>query len=1720
MLPRKRVFIHLYNNICEFGIIKEKRFYHKKNEDLYKYNQAYAYKTKKKGKITKAIEINKEILNESNKNVLDLIKIIEKNEEYMNIINYVTFFHRVMQIINKNKEIYIKYKIYINKTIEQNVNIIFDYLKDTNNSLNKINNYNKRLFSSFIWSYSKYISFLNKKNKYFSIDNKHKLLLNNKFTNGSFHNIINYNIHKDTILPSCDIIKRYEDINISLIQPSNISNSNINHIYQVNKSTNHKICNSHIIYKYSIFNKINIDLLFSYANQYLPLLNPSRYVIVFWSLSKLNKDNKVLHQKYYKKSVSLIPLLKYKELIILLYSYSYVNFSNFYFYLNIKNYILKHKIYKKIISERNYESLVNMLLSFMNQNILFLDLYENIVKYIIFKKTYTFINLLNSQELITLTYCLCKFPIILLDEPQQNNMNIEKKYIIINNNNNIKNNVPLYTHQIIFLYEYLKNVIIKRSNMIFKEQLDINYSIFYKSIINNNIYTLENLILIIWSLSFKHIYSAKLFLYTFIKLNYMMQNEQLIYNHYNILTNFYLSFLSFILEDHLFINLYFNKENHHSLNILYQYIDMFLDNFKRCKESINMNKRKYDVDISNMHKNIYQIINDIKFPNKINTILEYKNVHNISIDILLYKPNCVLQKNIFILNIIKDKYDTYNHCMYNNNSRTNTSYENLKINNILITMWNKNNSMIKSKEKGRINICKYFSSIINSSKNNIKGTKKQQKIKMNKNRKIINSNNIFNAKYIKSYFCTNVLKLSNMEKKNNNNDNLKNNKENHLFRFIEKIKNFHLENNKDQLSDTYKELHDILDIHIIYMKQSDIISFFYKFSSILTIFYTIKFMEHINELIKTFYYFHNFTFLFLKETNIRINLFIDICWIYFRYMKFLTYIRRERNMERKCIIINNNNNNNNNIYNIYIYNNDQSNIQNVQRIKLYNNLLTYQSCDNNESNVLLDQLNVIDNIFNIVKKKILEEDNIIKGISSKNMSFLISIFIYLNNSEHIRQYLEKNNFHETVFTIKDILFILKALSKYNNNNYNNICMWDIQHFFVNKFIDNIKNCQVQDLVDFTNLCAELKVNQDHISSNIKNKIMSYIYCEANKENKNIEKKKSILNHTIIMNINERNNKSIMFIELFDEKQLAFFVKSCYRMHCFDKSFFDLLCDLILKKYRTFHINNLCIALLCFSRIYCLHKATKFIHKTRDIKIKEFININKNKKTNIITNKYTNKKGDDYLEKNISMCRYDIPLSLKKLIIYTEKKLLSNTNIDFYNLSYFMESITLLKIQNKKLYRLALNETLNNIRQKIFNEQDTKLLGKILWCLSYYHKTEFIFSFHLIHFMLQNMIYKHIIPENFISIYLYFIQSRVYNPILFHNIAQVILSKITLNDYFTHNKNKHANITNVKLNVISELYATMSWAYAFVYNETLKKEETYMLNKEEKNEVTTYPLKKREKKIGYTENINDDNILFKTKSYNDDEIMYNDLNFIQKIYSYIFNEIKILAKNNNLSFLLLVRFLWGISLTNLISKPIINFINLYNWNDVNTKEQNDMHLHMLFTFWLRIKYDHSNLQLSKSFIQLKDEIFLLLQKREFKRNMNKNDHISDFHVQICQILDDLNIRYHNEYITKDLLSVDIKLEQKCCEHKLAIEIDGPSHHFLVLNEMEKADPQRIKKTYIKCGTTIFKHWLLQKSGWSIINVTSFEWNKINKDEKKKHIIKKLKEHGIVVQKLKN
>ncbi|KYN96125.1 putative RAP protein [Plasmodium gaboni] len=1699
MLPRKRVFIHLYNNICGRCIIKEKRFYHKKNGYLCKSNQPYDYKRSKKGNITQSIQINKEILKEGN-NVLELIRIIEKNEDHMNIINYVTFFHRVMQILNKNKQIYIKNKIYINKSIEQNVKRIFDYLKDTNNIINNVNNYNKRLFSSFIWSYSKYFSFLNEKNEYFvSIEYKNKLLLNDKFINESFHNNINYNIHKDSsILPNCDIIKeKYEDINKSLIQPCNISNANINHIFEVNnKSTYNNIYNSDIIYKYSIYNKINIDLLYYYANQYLPVLNPSRYVIVLWSFSKLNKDHKILHEKYYKKSISLIPLLKYKELIILLYSYSYVNFSNLYFYVNIKNYILEHEIYKKIISEKNYESFVNMLLSFMKQNILFLDLYANIIKYIIFQKKYAFFNLLNNQELITLTYCLCKFPIIRIYEQLPKNINIKK--------NNI-NKDRLYTHQIILLYQYLKNIIIKRSNMIFIGQPDIDYSFLYKSIINNNnnnIYTLDNLILIIWSLSLKHIYSAKLFLYTFIKLNYMIKNEQLIYNQYNILTNFYLSFLSFILEENIFINLYFNKENHHYLNILYQHIDMFLSNFKACKETINMNKRKYDVDISNMQKNIYEIINNIKWPNKINTILEYKNVHNISVDILLYKPNYILQKkNLFMHNIIKSTYDIYDiydicdHYMYNNSRGTNKSYENLKSNNILITMSNKYDSINKSKEKGRIKIYKNFSSLINSSKDNIKVQEKPPKINMNKKKmKIINSYNIYNYKYIKCYFGTNVVKLSNIEK--NNYNNLKNNEDNNLFTFIEKIKNLYLKNNKDQLLYTYKELHNILDIHIVNMKPYDIISFFYKFSSILTIFYTIKFIEHINELIKTYYYFHNFTFLFLKETNIQKNLFIDICWIYFRYMKFLTYIKRERNLEGKSIIINN-----------HIYNNDHSNITKMKKIKPYNNLLTHQCSNQNKSHVLFDQLNVIDSIFNMIKKKIIEDDNIIKGISSKNMSFLISIFIYLNHSEHIRQYLEKNNFHETVFSIKDILFILTALSKCNNNIIdNNICMWDIQHFFVNKFIDNMKNCQVQDLVDFTNLCAHLKINQEHISSNIKNKIMSYIYCKSNKENKNIEKKKSILNNTTIMNINQGNNKSIIFIELFDEKQLAFFVRSCYRMHCFDKSFFDLLCDIILKKYRTFHINNLCIALLCFSRIYCLHKATNFVPKKRDIKIKEFIN------------KHKNNKGDEYLEKNISMCRYDIPVSLKKLIKYSEKKLLSNTNIDFYNLCYFMESITLLKIQNQKLYQLAVNETMRNITQKIYNEQDTKIFGKILWSLSYYHKTEFVFSFHIIRFMLQNKIYKYIIPENFISIYLYFIQSRVYNPILFHNLSQVILSNITLNDYFTHNKNKHANITNIKLNVVSELYATMSWAYAFVYNDKLKKEERYMLNKEAKNEVTTYTLKKDEKKIWYKENINDDDDddkLFKTKSYNDDDIMYNDLNFIQKIYSYIFNEIKILEKYNNLSFLLLVRFLWGISVTNLISESIINFINLYDWNNVNINEQNHMHLHMIFTFWLRVKYDHSHLQLSKRFLQLKDDIFLLLQKREFKRNKNKNDHISGFHFQICEILDDVNIKYDNEYITEDLLSVDIKLEQKCGEQKIAIEIDGPSHHLLVLNEMEKGDPQRIKKTYIKCGTTIFKHWLLRKSGWSIINVTSFEWNKINKDEKKKHIIEKLKEHGIIV-----
>ncbi|CRG94731.1 RAP protein, putative [Plasmodium gallinaceum] len=1553
---------------------KKCEFYFKKNFSI------------KKEDTLKAIKINKEIIKSSN--VLEIIKIIKVNGKNANIINYVTFFHRLMQIINKNNIIYLKNKKYIDAEIEEKIKVFFKYLND-NKNIKKINNYNKRLFSSFLWSFSKYLCLLNENKKNLDILNNLKNC-NNKNENTKFfqNNEENENTFKDNdnrsyknIYENNLFLRDYDKCN----KRKHTLCKDLN--YKNYIKTNEEKENSLFIRKYNefnlnkhyLFNIYDINLLYRYANVYLSSLNPSRYVIVIWSLSKLNKDNKEIHEKYWKRSLSLIPSLKKKEIIILLYSYSYVNFSNFYFYMKIKNFIIEKKIYKKIINEKNYESIINMLLAYSNQNIFFADLFERTINYML--KTKLFFNSLKNKELITLLFCICKCPFLY--------MNDENKYNILKKNLLKKN---------ILLYELLKKKIMKRCNL---KNLEENVQI-YKSIdsINKkttetktvNIFTLENIIIIIWSLSLKYIYSAKLFLYSFIKINNLIKNENGIYNNYHILTNFYLSFLSFILDDETYINLYFNKEEKNSLSILNDNINIFMNNFDILKKSINMNQRKNNVEISNMQKSIFFLVKNFEWSKNVNTILEYKNPLNISIDILLYKKiyssndlNGI--KKLKEQKIINERNEKCKHMNNTDNINRNISNSSIIYNNNRFNIFS-----IKNKNLNRIpfyfflNTKGYFSTNFHNKSDKIRETSET----LHKQGLIVYSKK-------KTYSCID----------NNNNDNNSNDIVINLYQYIERMKNLNLKYTPNELQEIYKDLLSFFNTHFKYIRKCDVISFFYKFSSFFVIFYDIKCDMSLIQLFKIFAFYHNFTFSVFKKKEKIVNLFIDTSWTYFRYIKYLKFLSEKTNTNKILL-------------------------KELGEIKL----------------LLSEEINIVMKIFNIIKKKIIEE-NILNDISSKNMTLLISIFLYVKDSEDIISYLKRNNFNNVTFSIKDITFILRALSKCE-------IACGIENFFCKKFVENMENCKVKDLVEFTYLCAELKINNDFIRDGITRKIISDVYLRTH-----IEEKESKLNKRS-NDSDETFDKSsnfckLKFIEIFQHDQLAFFIRNCYRMHCFDKKFFDLLCDTTLKKYSDLDIKSLCIILPCFARIYCLHKYEDSYPEKEIEKKKNKMKIKK--------------EYDNYLEKRINNCKYNIPLSLKKLIKYSEKKVINNKNISFYNLCYYMEAITLLKIENKNLYNLSIRETLKKIQNFSYNEKEVKLLGKILWCLSYYHKTEFLFSIKITNFILDYKIYENVIPENFISIFSYYIKSKVYNKKLFKSMGEIILLNISLNDYFSKKEKKKKFF---KLNVVTELYATMSWAYAFTFcNMNIIKNE------------------KEEKKKSISNNLSE-----------------NDSIFIEKIYNYIFNEIKILQNYENVSFLLLARFFWGISVANLINQNFLNFLNIYKWNDIKIDEQNAMHLHMIYILWLRIKYCDSNFEISNNFLQFKDKIILLFKKKNIsKRNIIKNN-ISNFHRQISHILDKFNVKYENEHITEDFLSIDIIIKNENFPDKIAIEVDGPSHHLLLLDDINNTNSQNIKKQYIKCGTTYFKTWLLEKSGWVVINIPSYKWNKLSNKDKNNYLIQKL------------
>ncbi|ETB56146.1 hypothetical protein YYC_05627 [Plasmodium yoelii 17X] len=1600
------------------------------------------------------VKINKDILKSDN--ILEIIKIVKDNEKNTNIINHVTFFHRLMQIIHQknNDASYAKNKKYINIEIEKRIKIIFSYLSNNKENLKKVNNYNKRLFSSFVWSLSKYFILLKENAQdcffkgvedftfqeypHYKGTNSKTFTNHEKSTNGNDSTIFNHIVNDEDPNKSSHICKfKYERIskqNITKIKSKIFLNLDWkkydNHIQPKNNSRE----GNHLT-----LSNVYLNLLLKYANTYLPHLNPSRHVVLLWSLSKLNKNSKEIHENYYKQSLNIIPQLKDNESIILLYSYSYVNFKDFDFYLKIKKLIMNRSIHKKIVYEKNYESLISMLLSFSNQNIFFQDLYKSTINSIL--ETNNFLSNFRKKNLIRFIFCIFKLPHIYLQ----------------NDNTFVKDQIePISLWKNIILYELLKKKVMKKCDKLFPLDKDINCSIrrnnFFDTIYKDK-YPLGDVILLLWSLSLKYIYSAKLFLYTCIKLNSLLKSYNFINNYFQMLTNFYLSLLSFILEDQDYINLYFNKNEANALSLLYDYLSIHMDNFVILKDIINMNTRhNNDVEISNMQENIFYIISNYFKPSKnVIVLLEYKNVVNISMDILLYRND-----KFHHINLPKNRND--HNCSY-------VSF--LGKNSFKDTMLG---PYFLEKKMNQKHIC-----TINNFTNFIARKKKHHNIQNNS--RVLYLTNRKNIHTIYTHFFSTIGKNDIREKIDHPNEciNLKNcvtfsseiedtikdpeNSTTNMYRFINKIKNISSDECSDQLKIICNDLIFLFSNNFIYIKKYDVISFFYKFSSFFPVFCKMKNqLYNVNEVVKLFSFFINFTtstFFPYLEKNINnnkernLNLFIDVCWTYFRYMKYLIVLSKKINL----------------------------NINMSSELEQINTIIS-------------NELDKTQNIFNHTIKRKITDGNMIAELSSKNMSLLISIFLHLKNSNDIINYLQKNNFFNIKFYIKDIIYILSALLK---SDY----VWkDLEFFFCKMFVENIAYSDINNLVEFTYLCAELKCNHEFIMSAIRNKINSIINLpeieESKKSEEGIESKQNIKYSC--------DEVAYRFIEKFTPNELGFFTRNCYRMHCFDRPFFDLLCDTTIKKINALNLTNACIILPCFSRVYCIKNIWKKGDEYGGEK-KQIINKEMNIKI----------ENNDYLEKNISSCRYKIPESLKVLVKHVENEMIpKNKNISLHNLCYFMESLTLLKIENKKLYNLCINETLKKIQNFVYNEKEIKIIGKILWCLSYYHKTEYLFSHKIISFILKYKLYQYPIPENFISFFLYFIKSRVYNKKLFYNIGKSTIVNITINNYFTTSEEKRPNI---KLNVITELYATMAWAYAFTYFHNADIEiANFDAYTNIKGNVDMF-ASKAENSCKHFDTNYDNMEISKCKGIsnvsNPAQLRYTkkDEMFLKKIYDYIFNEIKILHKYRELSFLLLARYLWGVSIVNLINDDTINFINIYNWNEIKIYEQNPMYLHMVFTLWLRLKYSYSHLKLSKNFLNFIDQITHILKKKYIKNGLNK-DNLSTFHVQISKILDKFNVKYTNEYITKDLLIIDIIIILKECKEKIAIEIDGPSHHLLDLSDLHVNTSINDNKKYLQCGTTYFKNFLLKKNGWKVINIPSYEWNKIKKEDRDYYIIQKL------------
>jgi len=100
--------------------------------------------------------------------------------------------------------------------------------------------------------------------------------------------------------------------------------------------------------------------------------------------------------------------------------------------------------------------------------------------------------------------------------------------------------------------------------------------------------------------------------------------------------------------------------------------------------------------------------------------------------------------------------------------------------------------------------------------------------------------------------------------------------------------------------------------------------------------------------------------------------------------------------------------------------------------------------------------------------------------------------------------------------------------------------------------------------------------------------------------------------------------------------------------------------------------------------------------------------------------------------------------------------------------------------------------------------------------------------------------------------------------------------------------------------------------------------------------------------------------------------------------------------------------------------------------------------------------------------------------------------SDLHMDVSRVLGEggLGLRHANEHVTEEGFVLDVAVlapDGGGGMVRLAIEVDGPSHF--------------LHRTHGYTGSTLLKHRLLRRLGWTVLSVPYFDWNRLASDDAK-------------------